>query len=675
MKTINQRILISFSLAVAITLAVIGLTVSWKLDRSIVNQSKMLGEYMTLRTNRVLDSYHAILRTSIDNVANMVRATALDLSRNPALVRNIESQQLEAMAGLIHTTSESSEMDFIAVFDLQGRVQGIFPARADKAGVEGAYQNWELGARVRDLLAGNIEADQAQLDLVSRHDSVFLKNFGLADLDISQKGAIGLASAAIVWDDFDDPVGICIAGKLLNGYHRPLTQFHAATGCASAVYLDNIPIARAGFKTTDDADADVPALHIGTEVIDAVYRSVQPINIALTLAGQRYVSTSSVLTTFSGEKVGIVCTALPERQVIQAQQVVAAYGHETKKSVQAWMVGLGLGSLMAFVLVALFTARGIVRPIKRTIKGMVESSDQVVSASGQVSSASQSLAEGASEQAAAIEETATSLEQIAAMTKQSAENANRTDGHMQEVNRVAGRAKQSMSELTTAMQDISTASEETQKIIKTIDEIAFQTNLLALNAAVEAARAGDAGAGFAVVADEVRNLALRTTEAAKNTTVLIAGTVNKVNAGADSVDKTNAAFTQVADTALEAGRLVAEIATTADEQSKGIDQVNTAVVGMNQVVQQVAASAEQSAAASEEMNAQAEEMQSFVDTMAVLVGGDQGKRGHRSSVGFGFETRSTRKRVHEKIGFGFGRQLDQQNTGNGARQHPNGQLA
>ena len=184
------------------------------------------------------------------------------------------------------------------------------------------------------------------------------------------------------------------------------------------------------------------------------------------------------------------------------------------------------------------------------------------------------------------------------------------------------------------MQEMSTASEETAKIIKTIDEIAFQTNLLALNAAVEAARAGEAGAGFAVVADEVRNLAMRAAEAAKNTASLIEGTVDKVRDGSDLVTKTAEAFSHVTGSTGKVKELVAEIAAASSEQAQGVEQINKAVTEMDKVTQQTAANAEESASAAEELTAQSQQMRGVVGELVALVaGGAHGGNGHCSRPG------------------------------------------
>ncbi|ADK84678.1 methyl-accepting chemotaxis sensory transducer [Desulfarculus baarsii DSM 2075] len=247
---------------------------------------------------------------------------------------------------------------------------------------------------------------------------------------------------------------------------------------------------------------------------------------------------------------------------------------------------------------------------RRIVAGLSEGADQVTSASGQVSTASQSLASGAAEQSASVEETSASMEEMASMTRKNADSASQADG-------LAQKANVSMSSLIDSMSEMNRASEETAKIVKTIDEVAFQTNLLALNAAVEAARAGEAGAGFAVVAEEVRNLAMRAAEAAKNTTGLIDDIVRRIKDGAELVGATNQDFTGVA-------QIIAEIAGSSREQAQGIDQVNAAMVEIDKVVQQSAANAEESAAAAEELNAQSEQMRGFVSEMLQLLDGDSG---------------------------------------------------
>jgi methyl-accepting chemotaxis protein len=279
------------------------------------------------------------------------------------------------------------------------------------------------------------------------------------------------------------------------------------------------------------------------------------------------------------------------------------------------LLAMGVGSLLTL---------SITRPINRVVAGLTDGADQVAAASNQVSSSSQQLAEGTSEQAASLEETSSSLEEMSSMTKQNADNAQLANDMM---TKEAAPNFQLMAErmqiMEKAMQASVTASTETAKVIKTIDEIAFQTNLLALNAAVEAARAGEAGAGFAVVADEVRNLAMRATEAAKNTQGLISNSSDRIKEATGIYGQVSEVMEKNGQIARKVTELIGEIAAASQEQAHGIAQVNIAVAEMDKVTQQAAANAEESASASEELNAQAEQMKSYVADLAQVVGGSR----------------------------------------------------
>jgi methyl-accepting chemotaxis protein len=210
---------------------------------------------------------------------------------------------------------------------------------------------------------------------------------------------------------------------------------------------------------------------------------------------------------------------------------------------------------------------------------------------------------------------------MSAMTSNNSENALEADKLMHQVGGITSKAETSMKRLMEFMSEISSASDKTQKIIKTIDEIAFQTNLLALNAAVEAARAGEAGAGFAVVADEVRNLAMRAAEAAKNTAALIEGNVAMILTGNDLVKSMTCEFLEVASSVSKAGDLVREISSASQEQALGVQQINQAVLGIDKVAQESASNAEDAASASIQLRGQAEQMLCFVNRLMALLEG------------------------------------------------------
>nr|MBN2278562.1 methyl-accepting chemotaxis protein [candidate division Zixibacteria bacterium] len=278
--------------------------------------------------------------------------------------------------------------------------------------------------------------------------------------------------------------------------------------------------------------------------------------------------------------------------------------------------GILIGILIAFLL-----DRSIARPIKLSIGQLSDGANQVSSASEEVAGASQSLANGASEQASSLEESSSSLEEIASMTRQNTDSARNANNLASDTSKAAGRGTQAIEAMSRAMQEIKKSSDDTAKIIKVIDEIAFQTNLLALNAAVEAARAGEAGKGFAVVAEEVRNLAQRSADAAKNTSILIEGSQRNADNGVEVTGDLIAIFDEITDSITKITGHIGKLSSASEEQAKGIDQINSAVAKMNQVTQQNAANAEQSASASQQLASQAQNLQMVVRDLSTIVFG------------------------------------------------------
>ncbi|MDX2186034.1 MAG: methyl-accepting chemotaxis protein [Opitutaceae bacterium] len=279
---------------------------------------------------------------------------------------------------------------------------------------------------------------------------------------------------------------------------------------------------------------------------------------------------------------------------------------------------------VATVLVLLFVgwmARSISKPIESISTHLREGSAHTSSAVAEISSTSQALASAASQQAASLEETSASLEELSSMTKRNAEGATTANSLANEARGATEAGAEKMKAMVRAMEAIKASSDNVAKIVKTIDEIAFQTNLLALNAAVEAARAGEAGAGFAVVAEEVRNLAQRATSAARESTAQIAEAVQRTHVGTQTCLEVSQGFESIRDKIGQLTSLAAEIAGASQEQTKGIAEINNAMVQFDKVTQSNAAQSEETAAAAQELNAQAIELHRIADELRTLVAG------------------------------------------------------
>lgn len=319
----------------------------------------------------------------------------------------------------------------------------------------------------------------------------------------------------------------------------------------------------------------------------------------------KYLSASTALLEFN-EKGGAFHSKRLSSAVLTGEKLIAVLS----------LLGLCIG--LAF---SVYTVKKTNAQLSEIIGAVSTGAGTVASISNQVSTASQQLAEGSSEQAAALEETSASLEEMSSMSKRNADNAEQCKGIMDETRLSMQEVKQATDSMTEAIAKVKKSSDETSKIVKTIDEIAFMTNILALNAAVEAARAGEAGAGFAVVAEEVRNLALRSAQASKETALKLEESAKYANMSVVSTQQVSTALERTIGNADKVAQLVAEITTASNEQNQGVGQVNTAVSQMDKVTQSNAANAEEAAAAALELTGQSDSLESAVENLQTLVGG------------------------------------------------------
>lgn len=251
--------------------------------------------------------------------------------------------------------------------------------------------------------------------------------------------------------------------------------------------------------------------------------------------------------------------------------------------------------------------------LNKTMYQIKVSSDQVAVGSEQVASASQSLAQGSTEQASAVEDLASSILVISEQVKANAENAKSVNDMVGNIGAKINESNEQMNNMMNAIELITQKSNEINKIIKTIEDIAFNTNILALNAAVEAARAGNAGKGFAVVADEVRNLASKSSEAAKNTTALINDSISAVENGTAIAKSTAESLTQVVEGAHQISSIINDIAKASEDQAVFVSQINTGIEQISSVVQTNSATSEESAAASQQLSSQANMLKYLVN--------------------------------------------------------------
>jgi|GEM_PF-827459 len=351
MNGLKFRILTSFLFGALITIVAIGAVVSWKLYESADKQASLISDVVGEQADDRLGGHLKMLQFFVNAIQSDVNTKLTLLGENPAVIKLVENQKQKVLAAKFKQDAETNDIDFILLFDLNGILSSSFPKDVNDLKINEYYQTWALGEDVRALLESTDESTPNLVGGISRLDPEALRHMGLAEQKDLEAGAITAASATVVKDDFGDPIGVLIAGKLLNAYDEPLVELNAITGSSFAVYLDSLPVASAGY------DGAVPGIDDAVRVEIAAAGTAK---VILETGGERAVAFCS--PTSDGE-VGTLCASIAESKVLESQNQMTALGIESTNTVQIWIVAVGVVSLFCLTILSVFIVSKIVSPL------------------------------------------------------------------------------------------------------------------------------------------------------------------------------------------------------------------------------------------------------------------------------------------------------------------------
>ncbi|GAK60623.1 methyl-accepting chemotaxis sensory transducer with Cache sensor [Candidatus Vecturithrix granuli] len=363
MKSIKYTILVSFCTMAAISITALAVVISNKISESLSTQAEHLSAQMTHQIYETLNLPHQTFELLM---REEIRRSVKELCENPVLIANAELGRLNTLKAELQSAARKHEWDFALLLNLKAQLLASFPSDLNDFEIEAYLHTWDVSELLHRMAAEPSREETAMWDTFTRQNLQALHVLKLDTRPFPAEGALSSVAASIITNDFDEPLGICLVGKLLNDYVEPLERLHRIAGYASIIYLDAIPIVHAGLIAPEDSARDFAPLPIPVEIQKRLLdSSKKQSHHVFTFAGVPYLSACSPLSSFTGKQLGFLCIGLPESQITDAQQTVLSSGIAAKQEVQAWIVNIGVVSLGFFAFASFLIAANIVKPLRQ----------------------------------------------------------------------------------------------------------------------------------------------------------------------------------------------------------------------------------------------------------------------------------------------------------------------
>jgi len=361
MGGLKIKILAGFIPAALITMGAIGGIVSWKLNQSTKQQTVLIADAIGAQANERLRGHLNILDLFIEGIQTDVAAKTLTVAHRADVTAYVERYHQTALEPILRSVTEADDLDFAMAFSLGGTLIAAFPTDGNEFNMTRHFNSATLGSAMEELVSPDGNGETELVSAILKMDTGFLQDMALGSKNIDGKGAVALVSAVQIRDDFQDPIGILISGKLLNHYVTPLAQLHETVGSAFSIYMDTIPIASAGFTAAPphlDAAVQKKIAEIGKKIV------------SLSADGETYIANCAPLGPKGSAAIATICSSIPESTLVAAQSNMVAFGIETKDSVQSWVLSVGVAGVIVFILLSLLVAGKIVGPLVRMTGAM-----------------------------------------------------------------------------------------------------------------------------------------------------------------------------------------------------------------------------------------------------------------------------------------------------------------